>query len=317
MFGLRAALSGAARTSVVSPKVAPTTSFHTSACSLAKARRSRKDVAIQIRKTNLQKQEQKRLQFKGSTPDYTIGKDTQFTRSLLKPQTVFQSPLASIKSLNAETDTTSDGDSQSSYLNLSFSKSTSTPSIFSSSSRTPLVVSTSNPSGYQHFLNKQETELIFEKVPQIQLQEMMLRSTLVNEMLQLPIEKQKAELVRRITALENGNAKQITLENVRRAREAFQHEEGDTGSPEVQAANLTVKIRNMRKDFKKIIHPKCKHFKTKTPPEHRHSFYRLLFTYYNRYNNLIRLKKMDPERYRVCLDRLELDPRVIEDEMVI
>jgi small subunit ribosomal protein S15 len=66
----------------------------------------------------------------------------------------------------------------------------------------------------------------------------MVRSTLVNEKLQLPIEQQKAELVRRITALENGNAKQITLENVRRAREAFQRAEGDTGSPEVQGTTF-------------------------------------------------------------------------------
>jgi hypothetical protein len=83
-------------------------------------------------------------------------------------------------------------------------------------------------------LNDQEAELIFEKVPQIQVQEMMVRSTLVNDKLQLPIEKQKAELIRRITALENGSAKQIMLENVRRARHAFQREDGDTGSPEVQ-----------------------------------------------------------------------------------
>lgn len=95
-------------------------------------------------------------------------------------------------------------------------------------------MSTSNPSGYQHFLTEQEADLIFEKVPHVQVQELMVRSTLVNEKIQLPIEQQKAELVRRITALENGNAKQVTLENVRRAREAFQRAEGDTGSPEVQ-----------------------------------------------------------------------------------
>ena len=76
--------------------------------------------------------------------------------------------------------------------------------------------------------------MLFAKVPEVQVQELMVRSTLVNERLQLPIERQKAELVRRITALENGNAKQLTLENVRRARLAFQREEGDTGSPEVQ-----------------------------------------------------------------------------------
>ncbi|KAF9973246.1 hypothetical protein BGZ65_009357, partial [Modicella reniformis] len=82
-------------------------------------------------------------------------------------------------------------------------------------------------------------------------------------------------------------------------------------------ATMTVKIRNMHKDFKKMLHPEDKHLKTKTPPEHNHSFCRLLLTYYNRKNNLIYLKKIDPERYRVCLDRLGLDPRTIEDEMFI
>jgi len=87
-------------------------------------------------------------------------------------------------------------------------------------------------------LEDQEVDLLFNKVPEVQVQELMVRSTLVNEKNQLPIERQKAELVRRITALENGNAKQLTLENVRRARLAFQRMEGDTGSPEVQGKVL-------------------------------------------------------------------------------
>jgi small subunit ribosomal protein S15 len=217
---------------VASTKASPSASFHTTASALAKPRRSRKDITIQVRKNNLLKQEKKRQEFENSTPNYIIGKDTEFTRSLIKSQTIFQSPLEAIKPVNegSSTNTSEDNTSSSSKT---FSKSPLSPSIFSSS-RTPLVVSTSKPSGYQHFLKDEEAELIFEKVPQAQVEELMVRSTLVNERIQLPIEKQKAELVRRITALENGNAKQITLENVRRAREAFQRAEGDTGSPEVQ-----------------------------------------------------------------------------------
>ncbi|KAF9340921.1 hypothetical protein BGZ91_011804 [Linnemannia elongata] len=303
MFGLRTALPGA-RSLVASTKSTPTNAFHTSASALARPRRSRKDVVIQIRKNNLQKQEKKRLDFEASTPDYIIGKQTEFTQSLLRPQSVFQAPLAAIKPATPESSTTAEEDTTTKSSGFAFTTSSSSPSIFSSSSRTPLIVSTSNPSGYQHFLTEQEADLIFEKVPHVQVQELMVRSTLVNERIQLPIEQQKAELVRRITALENGNAKQVTLENVRRAREAFQRAEGDTGSPEVQAAVMTVRIQNLHNH---ILNNK----------KDKHNYRRLRMLIHQRQAVLKYLKKTYPERYHVCLDRLGLEPRAIEDEIVV
>ncbi|KAF8965349.1 hypothetical protein BGZ46_000610 [Entomortierella lignicola] len=297
MFGLRIAFPGA-RSLVASPKASPCSSFHTSASALAKPRRSRKDIVIQVRKNNLQKQESKRLEFESSTPDYIIGKKTDFTSSLLKPQNVFQAPLAAIRPADAPTGTSED---ESSTTKTSSSPITS--SIFSAS-RTPLVVSTSKPSGYQHFLSEQEANVVFEQVPLVQVNEMVLRSSLVNEKFQLPIERQKAELIRRITALENGNAKQITLENVRRAREAFQREEGDTGSPEVQAAVMTVRILNLNEH---VINNK----------KDKHNYRRLRILIHQRQKILKYLKKLDPARYHACLDRLGLDPRAVEDEIVI
>ena len=187
-------------------------------------------------------------------------------------------------------------------------------------------------------MSEQEADIIFEKVPQVQVQELMLRSSLVNEKIQLPIEKQKAELVRRITALENGNAKQITLENVRRAREAFQRAEGDTGSPEVQgnftdcncaaflrghkglkmitcasdayacsqslAAIMTVRIQNLHNH---ILNNK----------KDKHNYRRLRMLIHQRQTVLKYLKKTYPDRYHLCLDRLGLEPRAIEDEIVV
>ncbi|KAG0300018.1 hypothetical protein BGZ97_003437 [Linnemannia gamsii] len=304
MFGLRTALPGA-RSLVASTKSTPINAFHTSASALARPRRSRKDIVIQIRKNNLQKQEKKRLDFEASTPDYIIGKQTEFTQSLLRPQSVFQAPLAAIKPATPEpTSSNNEEDASTKSSGFAFTTSSSSPSIFSSSSRTPLIVSTSNPSGYQHFLTEQEADLIFEKVPHVQVQELMVRSTLINEKLQLPIEQQKAELVRRITALENGNAKQVTLENVRRAREAFQRAEGDTGSPEVQAAVMTVRIQNLHNH---ILNNK----------KDKHNYRRLRMLVHQRQTVLKYLKKTYPERYHVCLDRLGLEPRAIEDEIVV
>ncbi|KAF8932799.1 hypothetical protein BGZ47_011179 [Haplosporangium gracile] len=304
MFGLRTALPGA-RSLVASTKSTPTNAFHTSASALARPRRSRKDIVIQIRKNNLQKQEKKRLDFEASTPDYIVGKQTEFTQSLLRPQSVFQAPLAAIKPVTPESNTTTnEEDATTKSSGFAFTTSSSSPSIFSSSSRTPLIVSTSNPSGYQHFLSEQEADLIFEKVPHVQVQELMVRSTLVNEKTQLPIEQQKAELVRRITALENGNAKQIRLENVKRAREAFQRAEGDTGSPEVQAAVMTVRIQNLHNH---ILNNK----------KDKHNYRRLRMLIHQRQTVLKYLKKTYPERYHICLDRLGLEPRAIEDEIVV
>ncbi|KAG0040723.1 hypothetical protein BGZ82_010540 [Podila clonocystis] len=308
MFGLRTALPRA-RSMVASAKT-PANTFHTSASALAKPRRSRKDIVIQVRKNNIQKQEKKRLDFENSTPDYIIGNQTEFTQSLLRPHTVFQAPLAAIKpeasGSSEDKAIESEASSESSTTSskpFSFSSSPLSPSIFSTS-RTPLVVSTSKPSGYQHFLKQEEADLIFETVPQVQVQELMLRSSLVNEKIQLPIEKQKAELVRRITALENGNAKQITLENVRRAREAFQRTEGDTGSPEVQAAIMTVRIQNLNNHVQ-------------NNKKDKHNYRRLRMLIHQRQTVLKYLKKSDPDRYHICLDRLGLEPRAIEDEIVV
>ncbi|KAF9991347.1 hypothetical protein BGZ65_000781, partial [Modicella reniformis] len=152
----------------------------------------------------------------GSTPDYTTGKE---------PQTVLQSPLASIKPVNAETDTTtSDGDSPS-FLNLMFSKATSPSSDFSS------LLLTLSPSEYiQHVFKNLEIEPILGSVSQIH-QEMMLRSTFMSEKLQIPIEKQTKELVRKLTAPKN--AKQITFRSASKASKAFRRFKGDSSSPEV------------------------------------------------------------------------------------
>ncbi|KAF9977643.1 hypothetical protein BGZ73_005359 [Actinomortierella ambigua] len=281
-------------------------SFHTSAASLARPRRTRKEIVIQIRKNNLQKQERKRLETQEQKPDYIIGRPTEFTQSLLSPRQVFQAPLEAIKKPSSASQESTDSTSSTASAPFSFtgSASSSSSSIFGSLPKRPLEVMTSNPSGYQYFLTNQEADLLFETVPQVQVQEHMVRSSLVNEKTQLPIEQQKAELVRRIAAIENANAKQVVLENVRRARLAFQRAEGDTGSPEVQAAVMTVRIHNL-------------HDHIMRNRKDKHNYRRLRVLVHQRQSILKYLKKTDPDRYHVCLDRLGLEPRAIEDEIVI
>ncbi|KAF9930609.1 hypothetical protein BGZ65_005241, partial [Modicella reniformis] len=113
-----------------------------------------------------------------------------------------------------------------------------------------------------------------------------------------------AELDRRLTALENGDINEITFMNSKEASRAFRRFKGDGGSPEVQAAIMTVRIHNMHNHIQK--HKKDKH-----------NYRRLRILIHKRQAILKYLKKAAPERYHVCLDRLGLDPRVIEDEIVI
>ncbi|KAG0245175.1 hypothetical protein BGW41_002644 [Actinomortierella wolfii] len=290
--------------SIASARVAtpaPQNSFHTSATSLARPRRSRKETVIQIRKNNLLKQERKRLEIEEQKPDYIIGRPTDFTRSLLSSRQIFQTPLEAIKKPSSAASESTESAEATTSTPFSF---TGSSSIFGSLPKRPLEVMTSKPVGYQHFLTDKEAELIFDTVPQVQVQEHMVRSSLVNEKTQLPIEQQKAELVRRITALENANAKQIMLENIRRARLAFQRTEGDTGSPEVQAAVMTVRIHNLHEHILRNRKDK-------------HNYRRLRILIHQRQSILKYLKKTDQDRYHTCLDRLGLEPRAIEDEIVI
>ncbi|KAF9920080.1 hypothetical protein BGZ65_011567 [Modicella reniformis] len=179
-----------------------------------------------------------------------------------------------------------------------FSKATSPSSDFSS------LLLTLSPSEYiQHHLKNLKIEPIFGTVRQIHL-EMRLRITFMSEILQMPIEEQTGELVRRLTALENRNTKQITFKNTWEAKEALQCKKRDKVSPEVQVASMTVKIHNMHKYLKKN-------------KKDKHSYCRSLILIQKRKKILKGLRKIDPERYRVCLDRLGLDLRDIENEIVV
>ncbi|KAF9990893.1 hypothetical protein BGZ65_000910, partial [Modicella reniformis] len=133
--------------------------------------------------------------------------------------TVLQTPLhASIKPVNAETDTTTSDDDSPSFLNLMFSKATSP------SSDTPSLLLTLNPSEYiRHAFKNLKIEPIVGSVHEIHL-EMMRRSTFMSEKLQIPIEKQTAELNRQLTAPKN--AKQFTFRNAFAARGAIQRRKG-------------------------------------------------------------------------------------------
>ena len=67
---------------------------------------------------------------------------------------------------------------------------------------------------------------------------------------------------------------------------------------------MTVRIQNL-------------HHHIQNNKKDKHNYRRLRMLIHQRQNVLKYLKKAYPDRYHVCLDRLGLEPRAIEDEIVV
>ncbi|KAH7886298.1 mitochondrial ribosomal protein S15 [Phlebopus sp. FC_14] len=119
-------------------------------------------------------------------------------------------------------------------------------------------------------------------------------------------ETQKANMFAKLVDLRNANAKGLAYENRRRiiARFSTWEQPNDTGRPEVQAALLTLQIRNVwahlvksrkdianRRGLRKLVHQRAKVL---------------------RY-----LKRLDLLRYEALLPQLGLEPGSVEGELIV
>ncbi|KAJ3126826.1 hypothetical protein HK098_007120 [Nowakowskiella sp. JEL0407] len=99
-----------------------------------------------------------------------------------------------------------------------------------------LVKATSvSPPYYSHQLNEAELKFALNDTP--------IAFSMDSKM--DPVEEQKSEIVRRILSLSNSNAEQLRKFNFERIIQLFGRRPFDTGSPEVQAAFFTIKIKAM------------------------------------------------------------------------
>jgi len=110
----------------------------------------------------------------------------------------------------------------------------------------------------------------------------------------------------KLVDLRNANAKGIAFENRRRCVDAFSApgKPNDTGRPEVQAAILTMRIRNLWShltEFKRDI-------------GNRRG---LRILVHERSKILKYLKRLDRDRYESLLPRLGLQAESVEGELVI
>lgn len=107
------------------------------------------------------------------------------------------------------------------------------------------------------------------------------------------LDAQKREAVRRIVSLRNSNESQAKTQAIQFAVKEFQRFEGDTGSPEVQAAVATIKIHYM------VAHAK----EAKKDAITKHSLENLV---QRRRRILVYLRRVDPKRYLWTLEKLGL-----------
>jgi small subunit ribosomal protein S15 len=158
-------------------------------------------------------------------------------------------------------------------------------------------------SGYQHFLSEQDQKFLFEETPKKFVESTHMAA--IDGMDEaLKNENQKVETLQKIIGLQNSNAKAVQIWNVHQAIDWFKQKDGDTGSPEVQAAILTVRIHNLNSHLN----------------QHRkdvHNYKQLRNMVHQRAKLLKYLKSKDADRYYKCLDGLGLEPRAVEGEITL
>ncbi|KAG6335459.1 hypothetical protein ID866_3633 [Astraeus odoratus] len=119
-------------------------------------------------------------------------------------------------------------------------------------------------------------------------------------------EIQKANMFAKLVNLRNANSKGIAYENRRRCIAMFSTPENpnDTGRPEVQAAILTLKIRNLWAHLLKF----------RMDIDNRRALRQMV---HQRAKILKYLKRKDRDRYEAILPQLGLDTGSVEGELVI
>ncbi|KAG1439257.1 hypothetical protein G6F56_012347 [Rhizopus delemar] len=183
----------------------------------------------------------------------------------------------------------------------SFIVSQSTP--FFNTLVTPAEAYQQHKTGYMHFLDENDQSFLFKETPENTVNASHMAAVDGMESA-LEQEQSKVETMQKLLSLQNGNAKAVQIWNVHKAIDWFKRKEGDTGSPEVQAAILTVRIHNLNNHINQ-------HRKD------RHNYKQLRTMVHDRAKILKYLKSKSPERYYTCLEQLGLQTRAVEGEIIV
>ncbi|KAI0789477.1 S15/NS1 RNA-binding domain-containing protein [Abortiporus biennis] len=164
-------------------------------------------------------------------------------------------------------------------------------------------------------IGEQETELLFKTLPTLTSEatiEMDMQSNDNKRSFQqtaedaIEVERRKSVVFASLVDLRNANARGIAYENRKRIIAEFSElgKPNDTGRPEVQAAILTMRIRNLWSHLLKV----------KQDIANRRSLRRLV---HERAKILKYLKSIDRDRYDLVLERIGVEPGAVEGELVV
>ncbi|CDU24963.1 related to MRPS28-mitochondrial ribosomal protein, small subunit [Sporisorium scitamineum] len=171
-------------------------------------------------------------------------------------------------------------------------------------------------------LDGQDRQLLFQDLPHVMVKDRILDSwnlgTLIrgtaNQADIAAFEEEYAKVqseettnkqsLARILDLRNASGKGIQVENIRRIIAHFGGPSNDTGSPEVQAAVLTYRIRNLHEHLQANRHDNS----------NRRSMSLLT---HQRAKILKYLKRKSPQRYHGILPRIGIEARAVEGEIVV
>ncbi|PVZ97457.1 hypothetical protein BB558_006581 [Smittium angustum] len=155
---------------------------------------------------------------------------------------------------------------------------------------------------YVDHVTSEEANLIFNYAPGASIESMKKnRFSFVNSKVEAT-SKVMSEMVKRIISIKNQNAQALLDHNIELAIKHFGRNEGDTASPEVQAAVFTVRILHLADHLR--VHKKD------------HSNRRKYTMFLHKRAKILRyLKKKSLERYFECLKELGLRQDMVEGQI--
>ncbi|KAJ2556447.1 hypothetical protein EV175_001993 [Coemansia sp. RSA 1933] len=216
-------------------------------------------------------------------------KNTDFLNSLVVPEKLFQSTQISQQ----------DAAISSSLAFQSKSSGTTTNRTFDAGLKRK-----ADSGNYAFLVSPQDMDLISEVAPKAASGvDSAFGPSIMTEAINKNGEIQ-ADIVRRIAALDNANAKAVTKHNINKAVERFGRSDGDSGSPEVQAAVWTIRLNSLEE-----------HLRANNKDHQNRRTYALLL--HKRAKILKYLKRQSLERFYLCLKQLGLTKEMVEGEILI
>ncbi|OMJ20018.1 putative 37S ribosomal protein S28, mitochondrial [Smittium culicis] len=152
-------------------------------------------------------------------------------------------------------------------------------------------------------ITSEEADLVLNNAPDASIDFTMRNKVSLIDSNQINLAKTQSEISRRVISVSNQNAKAVLNHNIQLAIKHFARTEGDTASPEVQAAVFTVRIIQLADHLR---HSNKDHSNRRIYTQFLHKRAKIL-----RY-----LKRESLDRYFICLKELGLTQEMVEGQIL-